>query len=143
MKDAYYKHIVGGIDMKLIYPAVFHEDEDGIWVEFPDLQGCQSYGETIEEVLAGAKEALEGYCVTLLEQKKKLPQASDIKKIHPGKNAFVSLVETDLTTHFAKQKSVKKTLTIPSWMNEYAIENKLNCSAILQEGIMKNMNDNI
>lgn len=129
--------------MKLIYPAVFHEDEDGIWVEFPDLQGCQSCGETIEEVLEGAKEALEGYCITLLEQKHVLPKASDIKKIRAPKNAFVSLVETDLTTRFAKQKSVKKTLTIPAWMNEYAIENKLNCSAILQEGIMKNMNSSI
>lgn len=128
--------------MKLIYPAIFHEDEDGIWVEFPDLQGCQSYGETIQEVLDSAKEALEGYCVTLLEEKHKLPDASDIKTIRPGKNAFVSLVETDLTTHFAKQKSVKKTLTIPAWMNDYATENKLNFSAILQEGIMKKMNIN-
>lgn len=128
--------------MKLIYPAIFHEDEDGIWVEFPDLQGCQSYGETIQEVLDSSKEALEGYCVTLLEEKHKLPAASDIKKIIPGKNAFVSLVETDLTTHFSKQKSVKKTLTIPAWMNDYAIENKLNFSAILQEGIMEKMNIN-
>lgn len=127
--------------MKLIYPAIFHEDEDGIWVEFPDLQGCQSYGETIQEVLDSAKEALEGYCVTLLEEKHKLPAASDIKTLKPGKNAFVSLVETDLTTHFAKQKSVKKTLTIPAWMNDYAVENKLNCSAILQEGIMGKMNN--
>lgn len=128
--------------MKLIYPAVFHEDSDGIWVEFPDLQGCQSCGETIQEVLDGAKEALEGYCVALLEEKQKLPAASDIKKIKPGENAFVSLVETDLTTHFAKQKSVKKTLTIPAWMNDYAVENGLNCSVILQEGIMEKMNGN-
>lgn len=128
--------------MKLIYPAVFHEDSDGVWAEFPDLQGCQSYGETIQEVLDGAREALEGYCVTLLEEKRKLPAASDIKTIKPGKNAFVSLVETDLTTHFAKQKSVKKTLTIPAWMNDYAVENRLNCSAILQEGIMNRMNGN-
>jgi len=127
--------------MKLIYPAVFHEDSDGVWVEFPDLQGCQSYGETIQEVLDGAKEALEGYCVTLLEEKRELPSASDIKKIKPGKDAFVSLVETDLTTHFAKQKSVKKTLTIPAWMNDFAVENRLNCSAILQEGIMEKMNN--
>ena len=128
--------------MKLIYPAVFHEDSDGVWAEFPDLQGCQSYGETIQEVLDGAREALEGYCVTLLEEKRKLPAASDIKTIKPGENEFVSLVETDLTTHFAKQKSVKKTLTIPSWMNDYAVENRLNCSAILQEGIMNRMNGN-
>lgn len=126
--------------MKLIYPAVFHEDNDGIWVEFPDLEGCQSYGETIEEVLKGAKEALEGYCVTLLEEKHALPAPSDIRTIKPGENSFVSLVETDLTTQFAKQKSVKKTLTIPAWMNEYAIENNLNFSSILQEGIMEKMN---
>lgn len=128
--------------MKVIYPAVFHEDSDGVWVEFPDLQGCQSYGETIQEVLDSAKEALEGYCVTLLEEKRKLPAASDIKTIEPGENAFTSLVETDLTTHFAKQKSVKKTLTIPAWMNDFAIEKGLNCSAILQEGIMGIMNNN-
>lgn len=128
--------------MKLIYPAIFHEDSDGVWVEFPDLQGCQSCGETIQEVWDGAKEALEGYCVTLLEKKQNLPAASDIKKIKPGKDAFVSLVETDLTTHFAKQKSVKKTLTIPAWMNDFAIEKGLNCSAILQEGIMGIMNNN-
>lgn len=128
--------------MKVIYPAVFHEDSDGVWVEFPDLQGCQSYGETIQEVLDSAKEALEGYCVTLLEEKRKLPVASDIKTIKPGENAFTSLVETDLTTHFAKQKSVKKTLTIPAWMNDFAVEKGLNCSAILQEGIMGIMNNN-
>lgn len=127
--------------MKLIYPAIFHEDSDGVWVEFPDLQGCQSCGETVQEVWDGAKEALEGYCITLLEEKQNLPAASDIKKIKPGKDAFVSLVETDLTTHFAKQKSVKKTLTIPAWMNDFAIENRLNCSAILQEGIMQKMNN--
>lgn len=127
--------------MKLIYPAIFHEDKDGFWVDFPDLQGCQSYGDTIQEVLDNAKEALEGYCITLLEDKRKLPNASDIKTIKTDKNAFVSLVETDLTTHFARNKSVKKTLTIPAWMNDYAIENNLNCSAILQEGIMEKMNN--
>lgn len=82
--------------MILKYPAVFHEDSDGVWVEFPDLQGCQSFGETLEEALDGAKEALEGYCVTLLEEKRKLPAARDIKSIKPEENAFVSLVETEL-----------------------------------------------
>lgn len=128
--------------MKLIYPAVFHEDSDGVWVEFPDLVGCQTFGETVAEVLDGAKEALEVYCVTLLEKQRELPAASDIKTIKVGKNAFVSLVETDLTTRFAKQKSVKKTLTIPAWMNDYAVKNNLNCSAILQEGILNTINGN-
>lgn len=133
-------HYKEGFTMKLIYPAIFHEDCDGVWVEFPDLQGCQSFGDTVGEALQEAKEALEGHCVTLLEEKHSLPAASDIKTIKPGKDAFVSLVEADLTTHFAKRRSVKKTLTIPAWMNDYAVEKGLNCSAILQDGIMSIMN---
>ncbi len=125
--------------MKLIYPAVFHEDDDGIWVEFPDLEGCQSCGDTISEAFDGAKEALEGYCITLLEEKRKLPCASDIKAIKTEGNSFVSLVEADLKTNFAKRKSVKKTLTVPAWMNDLAVEKGINFSAVLQEGLMKKL----
>ncbi len=125
--------------MKLIYPAIFHEDIDGIWVEFPDLKGCQSYGENIQDVLDNAKEALEGYCITLLEEKQKIPDASDIKTIVAGKNNFVSLVDAVLTTHFAKQKSVRKTITIPSWINDLAVKNGINFSIVLQEGLMEKL----
>lgn len=128
--------------MKLIYPAVFHEDDDGIWVEFPDLEGCYSSGDTIEEVLDGAKESLEGYCMVLLERKHILPKPSNIKEIDPGENAFVSLVEADLNIK-AEQKSVEKTLSILEWMNDYAVANGLNCSAILQEGILTKIRDRV
>lgn len=128
--------------MKLLYPAIFHEDSDGVWAEFPDLEGCQSFGDTVSEVFDGAKEALEGYCITLLEEGRALPAASDIKTITAGNNAFVTLVETDLTTRLAKQKSVKKTLTIPAWMNDLAVEKGINFSAVLQEGIMEKLNIN-
>lgn len=128
--------------MKLIYPAVFHEDDDGIWVEFPDLEGCYSSGDTIEEALDGAKESLEGYCMVLLERKHILPKPSNIKEIYPGENAFVSLVEADLTIE-SEQKSVEKTLSIPEWMNDYAVANGLNCSAILQEGILTKIRDRV
>ena len=129
--------------MKLIYPAIFHEDEDGIWVEFPDLEGCQTCGDTIEEVLDYAKEALEGYCMVVLERDHLLPKPSNIRKIDPGENAFVSLVETDLPGNFAEQKSVEKTLTIPEWMDEYVVKHGLNLSAILQEGILTGIQNRV
>lgn len=128
--------------MKLLYPAIFHEDNDGVWAEFPDLEGCQSYGDTVSETLDNAREALEGYCITLLEDGHMLPAASDIKTITTDGNAFVTLVETDLTTRLAKQKSVKKTLTIPAWMNDAAVEKGINFSSVLQEGIMRKLNAN-
>ena len=126
--------------MKLLYPAIFHEDSDGVWAEFPDLVGCQSYGDTVSEALDGAKEALEGYCITLLEAGHTLPKASDIKAINTDGNTFVTLVEAELTTRFTKQKSVKKTLTIPAWLNDLAVEKGINFSAVLQDGIMAKLN---
>lgn len=125
--------------MKLIYPAVFHREGESVWVEFPDLEGCQSFGDNVKEALDGAKEALEGYCITLLEQKRKLPSASDMLSVKTDKSSFSTLVEVDLTTRLAKEKSVKKTLTVPAWLNDMATEKGINFSAVLQEGLVEKL----
>ncbi len=125
--------------MKLIYPAVFHREGESVWVEFPDLEGCQSFGDNVKEALEGAKEALEGYCITLLEQKRKLPSASDMLSVKTDKSSFSTLVEVDLTTRLAKEKSVKKTLTVPAWLNDMATEKGINFSAVLQEGLVEKL----
>ena len=121
--------------MKLIYPAIFHKEDNSVWVEFPDLEGCQSFGDTIQEAYENAQEALEGYCITMLEEKHELPKASDIITIKSSNGTFSSLVETDLTTHLSKMKSVKKTLTIPAWMNEMAESRGINFSQTLQNAL--------
>ena len=82
-----------------------------------------------------AKEAMEGYCIALLEAKRVLPPVSDIKLLSVDEDSFVSLVETNLTTNLSKQKSVKKTLTLPAWLNDMAMEKGLNFSAVLQEAL--------
>lgn len=123
--------------MKIIYPAIFHHESNAYWVEFPDLEGCQSFGDTIEETLSNAKEALAVYCVTLLEQGNKLAAPSDIEKIKVPKHAFMSLVEADLIT---KSQSVKKTLTIPSWLNIAAEAKGINFSGTLQNALMRELN---
>ncbi len=128
--------------MKLIYPAIFHTEDDSVWVEFPDLEGCNTFGDTIEETLANAQEAMEGYCITMLETQHKLPKASDIKTLKTDENSFSTLVEADLTTHLSKQKSIKKTLTIPSWMNDMAVEQGINFSAVLQNALKEQLNIN-
>lgn len=122
---------------KLIYPGIFYKEEDSYWVEFPDLEGCQSFGDTLEETYESAKEALAVYCVTLLEQGRKLNPPTDIYKISIPDNAFVSLVDVDLAR---KSQSVKKTLTIPSWLNDAAENNHVNFSGILQEALMQKLN---
>lgn len=123
--------------MKLIYPAVFHKDGESYWVEFPDLEGCQSFGDTVNETLLNAREALEAYCIELVENKKKLPAASDITLIPAVNDGFVSLVETDISAYLSKSKAVKKTLTIPAWLNDMAVEKGINFSQTLQAALFE------
>ena len=121
---------------KIIYPAIFHKEKDSFWVEFPDLEGCQSFGDTLEITLENAKEALAGYLVTLLEQGKEIKMPSDISNIIPPSGAFTSLVDADL---IKKSQAVKKTLTIPSWLNKIAENNHVNFSKVLQDALMKEL----
>ena len=122
---------------KLIYPGIFYKEGHSYWVEFPDLEGCQSFGDTLEDIYENAKEALAAYCVTLLEQGKRLHPPTDIYQIQTPGGAFVSLVEADL---IRKSQAVKKTLTIPSWLNEIAENNHVNFSGVLQEALMQKLN---
>ena len=68
--------------MLFVYPAIFHKEEDAYWVEFPDLEGCHTYGSSVNETMEAAQEALAAYLPTLLEQEKALTTPSDISAIH-------------------------------------------------------------
>lgn len=125
--------------MIMTYPAIFHKEGNGYWAEFPDLQGCQSFGDTLNETIVGAQEALTGYVLTVWEEGLNLPKASEIQEINTDKNSFVSLITTDIKNFQKNTKSVKKTLTLPSWLNDLAMEKGINFSGLLQEAIVKEL----
>ena len=126
--------------MKLTYPAIFHHENGSYWVEFPDLIGCNSFGDTAEETLKSAQEALEGYALTFLEEGEKLPEPSDIANIQIDENSFTSFVQSDLSAYLNNSKAVKKTLTIPEWLNNQAVANGINFSKVLQEALIRQLN---
>lgn len=126
--------------MKLTYPALFHHEDGSYWVEFPDLPGCNTFGDTAQETLKSAQEALEGYALTLIENGEKLPAPTDISDIQIDENSFTSFVQTDLSAYLNNSKAVKKTLTIPEWLNNQAIANGINFSKVLQEALIKQLN---
>lgn len=118
--------------MLKIYPAIFHE-ENGFWVEFPDLEGCNSCGATLEEAMEMAQEALGLYLVSLVEDHLELPQATSIKDIKT--EDVVSYISVDVDKYRRNTKAVKKTLSIPAWLAEEAERNNLSLSKVLQEGL--------
>ena len=120
--------------MLFVYPAVFHKEEDAYWVEFPDLPGCHSYGTTVTETMACAQEALVGYILTLLEQERAIAVPSDIGTLSV-EDGFTSLVSCNID-QYKETKAVKKTLTIPAWLNERAMAKGVNFSQVLQDALL-------
>lgn len=121
--------------MLFIYPAIFHKENDSYWVEFPDLEGCHTFGDTLAETMESAQEALSGYLLTTLEENKQLAKPCDLSSIQCDENSFSTLVTCDIN-QYKDTKAVKKTLTIPSWLNERAMSIGINFSQVLQEALL-------
>jgi len=120
--------------MRYIYPAVFHIADGSVWCDFPDLPGCRTTGNTITETMENAQEVLAGCLLILMDEKKEFPHPTDSRKIVTDENSFTTLV---LCTIPEKIKAVKKTLTIPAWLNAKAEAAGINYSRLLQEAIKK------
>ena len=127
--------------MKYAYTAVFTPEENGYNVDFPDIPGCYTSGDDIADAISMAQDAL---CLTLydMEQDKKaIPAASNPRDIKITGEQFTSVIAVDTETYrrFYENKSVKKTLTLPMWLNERAERANINFSGILQEALKEHL----
>lgn len=130
------------------YPACFIKESNGYSVIFPDLNYLATCGDTLDKALAMAVDCLAGYLYWLQKDGEAAPSASSIDKINPveiaedlevsPKESFVNIITVDVEeyakVHF--EKSVKKTLTIPAWLNTAALEQNINFSQVLQEALL-------
>jgi len=123
---------------KYIFPAIFSVDQDGISVEFPDLSGCLTCGNSEENALYMAKDALELHLFGLEEEGEQIPKPSNVSSLKLDENQFIALIEVwmpPIRDEMAS-KSIKKTLTIPKWLNDLAEEKKVNFSQVLQNALL-------
>ncbi len=128
--------------MKLVYPACFYKEDDGGYsVAVPDLQGCCTQGDTIEEAIEMAEDAALGWLLLAVEDNEEIPVASDINDVKLDfPNGFKTLLLLDLGAYsqkYGNRKSVKKTLSIPSWLNETAEKYNINFSQTLQDALLE------
>ena len=127
--------------MKLVYPACMYEEDDGGYsVEVPDLKGCCTQGNTLQEALEMAQDAALGWILTSIEDNEEIPQASKIEDIElENQKGFKTLLLLDIdqyTQKYGSKQSVKKTLTIPSWLNKRAEKIGINFSQTLQDALL-------
>lgn len=124
--------------MLKIYPAIIHEEE-GYWIEFPDLEGCQTVGDTLEELMSNAQEALGLYLVSLMEDGQPIPAASDLADLGADGN-ISTYVMVDVDKYRRDTRAVKKMLSIPAWLAKEADERNLSLSRILQDALKERLN---
>jgi predicted RNase H-like HicB family nuclease len=124
--------------MTKVYPAIIHEEE-GYWVEFPDLSGCFTNGSTLEETMEMAREALGLYLVSLTENNQPIPAPSSIADISVD-NGQKTYISTDMNAYRRDTKAVKKMLSIPAWLAKEAEEHNVSLSKVLQDALKEKLN---
>ena len=128
--------------MKYVYPVVFSpENEGGFNVYFPDINRGATQGETIEECIEMAEDFLCLALYNMEKEKFKIPSARNIKEVEAEFDDIVTLisVDTDIYRRFYENKLIKKTLNIPSWLNERAENANINFSQTLQKALKEEL----
>jgi predicted RNase H-like HicB family nuclease len=120
-----------------IFPAIFSVESDGVSVEFPDLPGCLTCGDTEEEALFMAKDALHLHIYGMEQDGDPIPEPSKIKDLKLEESQFVAVIEAWMVPYRDKManKAEKITLTLPKWLKDLGEQRKVNFSHILQKGL--------
>ena len=128
--------------MRYVYPAVFEPaKEGGFVVSVPDVEGCFSEGESLAEAMFMIQDALAMMLVYYEDHDNAIPEPTPIENVNVPENCVVSLVlaDTDQWRRTYDNKAVKKTLSIPSWLNIKATKAGVNFSQVLQDALISKL----
>lgn len=127
---------------KYVYPAIFREEECGYTVSFPDIEHCFTEGTSLVDAMDMASDVLSLTLYMHETKGKTIPKPSTVFQIADtcADSEFVSLVFCDTLDYYKlNNKAVKKTLSIPAWLNEMAERKGLPFSVILQVALKKEL----
>lgn len=131
---------------KLFYPAIFHKaEEGGFWITFPDIPECMTQGDDMQQAYEMAVEALGLAITSRKEEEQEIPCPSDPYQITLESDSFCAVIEFDMLAYKKRtnSKAVKKTLSIPEWLNEEATALGVNFSQVLQEALIQKVTKSV
>jgi len=122
--------------MEFVYPALFQANDDGSYtITFPDLPGCISEGKNLANAMYMAQSGLEQWIEYHNDQKLEIPQASNISDVKVDVPGFVNLVRADVR----ENRAVKRTVSLPKWMDDKASETGMSLSRVLQDSLSQRL----
>ena len=125
---------------RLLYQCVVKEEDGIFYANFVNFEGCFTDGETLEEVVRNAKDVLSGMLFTMAKNNIPFPK-SENSEIKLENEEFLIYVDVWISPILekARNQAVKKTLTIPKWLNDEAEKQSLNFSNILQTALKETL----
>ncbi|MGI6691596.1 MAG: type II toxin-antitoxin system HicB family antitoxin [Clostridiales bacterium] len=123
------------------FPAVFTPEDGAYNVTFPDLPNCFTFGDTLAEAVYMAEDALALMLTTMEDDKQPIPAPTSLPDIACDNDSFPSLIAADTAAYRRRtgNRAVKKTLTIPQWLNDVAERQNVNFSQTLQDALMEKL----
>ena len=140
--------------MKKVYPVIFTDVSTNILIEVPDLKILTEANEegkekaSFAEAIIVARDVIGLSCISAEDEGEMIAEASAIEDIDVSKGTFaeegkglVSLVDVDLAEYRRKvdNKTVRRNVTLPNWLNQAAEAANLNVSRVLQEALMEKL----
>lgn len=124
---------------KYVYPAIFTPEEKGFSVVFPDLEGCYTCGDDLADAMEMAEDVLAFTLYSLEKRGEAIAKPSEALNVKGGE--FVNHILCDTLEYHKRNntKAVKKTLSIPEWLNESATAAGLNFSQVLQNALKQEL----
>ena len=123
---------------RYVFPAVFTAEKEGRYsIYFPDLESCYTCGDDLSDAIYMAEDVLAFVLYDYERDKKDIPTPSSPDSIALSAGEFVNYIACDTLVYQKRHnnKAVKKTLSIPEWLNEAATISGVNFSQVLQDAL--------
>ena len=124
------------------YTATFSKDDDGWLVEFPDLERCDTNADTLDEAIIQANSILEDYMALLERNNLIIPEVTPYEKINAPIKQKIVVAMQNARLHW-QNKTVKRTVTFPAWIEQKALKKGLNFSQVLQSALIRKFKETI
>ena len=126
---------------KYAYPAVFSPEGDSYSVSFPDLEGCYTCGDDLTDAVSMAADALALMLWDMEEDGRTIPAPSHPDELTLSEGEFFSYIFADTTEYRKKNdtKAVKRTVSLPRWLDVAATAQSVNFSQVLQNALKEQL----
>lgn len=128
--------------MKLAYPVILSKGKNHVIVYVPDFD-INTQGDNYADAIEMARDAIGVIGIDMEDENEVLPTPSDLNIISKkSENDIISLVDVDFS-EYRKQhdmRTVRRNVTLPSWLNFAAEKSGVNVSAILQRALKQELN---